>query len=130
MTVTLLLVGWNANAVELGDFCWNTEQGRLLRFSVSEAGVGHYTYTGVFTDTDGADFAVIGHVRLVGGVLIGSFSGSKSTVSDFKTGIFSVTLNPVTLIGSAEGIRQMYVRGSATLSSDYRTHTLTHTLCP
>lgn len=127
---SLLLAGWDVAAVEVGDFCWNTESGKLLRFSVSEAGTGHYTYTGMFTDTDGADLAIIGHVRVEGGALIGSFSGSKTTPSVFKTFIHSVTFNPSTFVGTSEGIRHSYDRSTTIVSTEYRTHTLTPTSCP
>ena len=129
-TGMLLLGGWDAAALEIGDYCWNTESGKLLRFSVSEAGTGHYTYTGMFTDTDGAGLAIIGHVRVEGGALVGSFSGSKTTPGVFKTFIHSVTFNPGTFVGSSEGIRHSYDRLTTTVSTEYRTHTLTPTTCP
>lgn len=125
-----LLVGWNAAAAEIGDFCWQTESGNLMRFSVSEAGPGHFTYTGMFTDTDGADFAILGHVAVVGSSIVGSFSGAKTAADKFKTAIYRVTFNPATLVGSGEGIRQVYDRLTAGTSTDYKVHTLTPTPCP
>ncbi|MFZ5774722.1 MAG: hypothetical protein ACOY3Z_04485 [Thermodesulfobacteriota bacterium] len=130
ITALALLGGTTAPAAELGDFCWTTETGNLLRFSISEAGAGHYTYTGMFVDSDGAAFAVIGHVESVGGELVGSFSGAKTAADEFKTAIYRVTLDPATLSGSGEGIRQKYNRSTAAISTDYRTHTLTPTACP
>ncbi|MDP2795659.1 MAG: hypothetical protein Q8O25_16515 [Sulfurisoma sp.] len=128
---SLLFTGMDAVAAELGEVCWMTESGTLLRFSVSEAGPGHYTYTGMFDDADGAAFAIVGHVVFSGGTLIGSFSGAKSSVGRFKTGIYRVALDPGTLAGTAEGIRHAAdsVYGSAAFG-EYRTHTLTPTHCP
>jgi len=126
----LLLSAWNAAAAEIGDFCWQTEAGLLLKFSVSEAGQGHFNYMGMFSDTDGADLAISGHVAVVGGVLIGSFSGSKTTTTNFKTAIYRVAFDPTTFAGSAEGIRHKYDRLSTNVSTEYRTHTLTLVTCP
>ncbi len=126
----LLFVGGNATAAELGNLCWLTESGTLLRFSVSESGPGHYTYTGMFDDSDGAAYAISGHVESSGGTLIGSFSGAKTTTDTFKTAIYRVTFDPSTLAGSGEGIRQRYDRTTTNISTDYRTHTLTYTSCP
>ena len=129
---SLLLAGADAAATELGELCWMTERGTLLRFSVSESGPGHYTYTGTFDDADGAAFAIVGHVSVAGGTLIGAFSGAKSSPSDkFKTAIYRVALDPGTLTGTAEGIRRSAnpVYGSAA-SGEYRAHTLTPTHCP
>lgn len=125
----LLFAGGNAVATELGTLCWQTESGNLLRFSVSEAGPGHYTYTGMFADTDGAEFAIVGHVEATGGALVGSFSGAKTTADNFKTAIYRVTFNPGTMVGFGEGIRQRYDRASTNVSTEYRTHTLTPTTC-
>lgn len=130
MAGILLLGGWDAAALEIGDYCWNTESGQLLRFSVTEAGAGHYTYTGMFADTDGAGLAIIGHVRVEGGTLVGSFSGSKTTPGVFKTFIHSVTFNPSTFVGTSEGIRHSYDRLTTSVSTEYRTHTLTPASCP
>lgn len=130
ITGNLLLAAWNATAAELGDVCWQTEAGTTLRFSVSETGPGHYTYTGMFDDNDGAAFAISGHVESSGGTLIGSFSGAKTAATTFKTAIYRVTFDPVTFAGSAEGIRQRYDRSTTSVSTDYRTHTLTYTTCP
>lgn len=127
--VCLFLTALNAGAVELGDLCWNTEVGTLLRFSVTQSGTNHYTYTGLFDDGDGVSFAIIGAVANVGGSFVGSFSGSKSTATMFKTGIFRVTFNS-SLVGTAEGIREAYDRTTLAVSTDYRTHTLTPTTCP
>ena len=128
---SLLLAGADAAATELGDVCWTTEKGTLLRFSISEAGPGHYTYTGVFDDGDGAAFAIVGHVALSGGTLIGSFSGAKTSADKFKTAIYRVAFDPASLNGSAEGIRHSAanVYGSPA-SGEYRNHTLTLTRCP
>lgn len=125
-----LFAGADAVAAELGTLCWQTESGKVLRFSVTEAGTGHYTYTGMFVDTDGAEFAIVGHVESTGGALVGSFSGAKTTADNFKTAIYRVTFNPGTLAGSGEGIRQRYDRATANVSTEYRSHTLTPTTCP
>lgn len=127
---SLLLSAWGAAATELGDFCWQTDAGDLLRFSVSQEGPTRYTYTGIFVEPDGVAFAVIGHVGLSGDTLVGSFSGAKTTSSDFKTAIFRVTFDPGTLVGSGEGIRQKYDRMTTGVSTDYRTRTLTPAPCP
>lgn len=119
-----------ATATEIADVCWLTEAGTVLRFSVSEAGPGHYTYTGMFDDNDGAAFAISGHVESTGGALVGSFSGAKTTAETFKTAIYRVTFDPGTLVGTGEGIRQRYDRSTASISTDYRIHTLTSTSCP
>jgi len=126
----LLLAGWNATAAEIGDFCWQTEAGQLLRFSVSEAGQGRFNYMGMFEDTDGADLAISGHVAVVGNALIGSFSGSKTTSSNFKTAIYRVTFDPTTFAGSAEGIRHKYDRQTQIVSAEYKNHTLVLITCP
>ena len=128
---SLLLAGADAAAAELGDVCWMTEKGTILRFSVSEAGPGHYTYTGMFDDGDAASFAISGHVAVSGAGLVGSFSGSKSGANNLKTAIYRVTFDLATLGGSAEGIRHAAanVYGSPA-SGEYRNHTLTPTGCP
>lgn len=127
---SLLLTGSAALATELGELCWMTERGTLLRFSVSEAGPGHYTYIGTFDDADGAAFAIVGHVAVSGGALVGSFSGAKSSADKFKTAIYRVAFDPATLAGTAEGIRHSAnsVYG-ATANGEYRVHTLTPTRC-
>lgn len=128
----LLLPAAGAAAAELGDFCWQTEAKTTLRFSLSQSGTNHYTYTGLFNDGDGASFAIMGEVSSAGDPIVGSFSGSKSTDSQFKTGIWQVSLSPASpaLDGSAEGIVQVYDRASATVTTVHRTHTLTRTQCP
>lgn len=126
---SLLLPGRDAAASELGDFCWLTGTGQLMRFSVTQSGASHFTYTGIFSDADGDKFAISGHVEIENGTLVGSFSGSKTTASDFKTAIYRVTLNG-NLAGFAEGIRQKYDRMTTYISTDYRTHTITPTSCP
>jgi hypothetical protein len=128
---SLLLPAAEAAATEFGDFCWLTDQGTVLRFSVSQSGASHYTYTGLFDDGsgDGVSFAILGVVSVTGNTLIGSFSGSKSTPAKLKTGIWQLTLNASTFAGSAEGIRQSYDRTTQTTSTDYRTHALTLTPC-
>lgn len=128
-TAILLLAGGAAAAAEIGNVCWQTEKGTLLRFSISEAGAGHYTYTGMFDDGDGARFAISGAVEIDGNTLVGSFSGSKTTSSDFKTAIYRVMFDG-NLVGTAEGIRHKYDRSGAFVSSDYRSHTLTPKPCP
>ena len=128
---SMLLAVADAAATELGDVCWTTEKGTLLRFSVSEAGPGHFTYTGMFDDGDGAAFAIVGHVALSGGTLIGSFSGAKTSADKLKTAIYRVAFDPGTLAGSAEGIRHSSanVYGSPA-SGEYRSHALTPASCP
>lgn len=126
----LLFAGGSATAAELGNVCWLTEAGTLLRFSVTEAGPGRYTYTGIFDDNDGAAFAISGHAEAIGGVLIGSFSGSKTSAGTFRTAIYRVTVDPGTLAGSGEGIRHSYDRLTASVSTAYRSHTLAPTPCP
>lgn len=125
----LLMPGWDAAAAELGNFCWMTESQQLLRFSVNELAPGRFNYTGIFADTDGAKFAIIGHLEIEGGALIGSFSGSKTTSDSFKTAIYRVTFDG-NLVGFGEGIRHKYDRFTANTSSEYRTHTLTPISCP
>ncbi|TRZ65809.1 MAG: hypothetical protein D4S02_07895 [Rhodocyclaceae bacterium] len=128
---SMLLAGADAAATELGELCWMTEKGTLLRFSVSESGPGHYTYTGTFDDADGAAFAVVGHVSVSGGTLIGSFSGAKSSADKFKTAIYRVAFDPGTLAGTAEGIRHSANNAyGSPASGEYRIHTLTPTHCP
>ncbi|MBZ0093672.1 MAG: hypothetical protein K8F27_15815 [Sulfuricellaceae bacterium] len=126
---SLLLAVADAAAAELGDLCWLTDKGTMLRFSITQSGAGHYTYTGLFDDGDGASYSIIGQVAATGNTILGSFNGSVSTASSFKTATFQVTFGP-TLAGSAEGIRQKYDRVSGLTSTDYRTHTLTPTGCP
>lgn len=126
----LLFACGGAAAAELGSLCWLTEAGTLLRFSVTEAGPGHYTYTGAFDDNDGAAFAISGHAEVSGGMLVGSFSGSKTSASNFRTAIYRVTIDPATLAGSGEGIRHSYDRLTANISTAYRSHTLVFTPCP
>lgn len=100
-----------------------------MRFAVTEPGPNHYTYTGVFSDPDGSRFAINGHLELENGSLVGSFSGSRATSTDFKTAIFRVTLE-TNLAGTAEGIRQKYDRQTTQVNTEYRYHTLTPTTCP
>jgi hypothetical protein len=127
----LLLPASGAAAAELGDLCWRTDTGTVLRFSLTQSGAGHFTYTGLFDDGDGATFSIMGQVQFSNAAnpIAGSFSGSKSTASNFKTSIWQVSFSP-TLTGSAEGIVQVFDRASATVSSVYRTHTLTPAPCP
>ena len=61
---SLVMPGWDAAAAELGDFCWLTESGQLLRFSVSQSAPTHFTYTGAFSDNDGANFAILANLSL------------------------------------------------------------------
>lgn len=128
-TGALFLAGMNANAAEIGTLCWSIDNGNLMRFSVSNPGPNHYTYTGVFTDTDNATFAIVGDIEIQGNALVGSFSGSKSTATIFKTGIWQVTLDS-TLKGTAEGIVQIYDRTALTVTTGYKLHTVTPTTCP
>ena len=125
----LLLSAPGARAAELADFCWQTETGTTLRFSLTQSGAGHFTYTGSFDDGDGASFAIMGQVSTTANPIAGSFSGSKSTASTFKTSIWQVSLSP-TLAGSAEGIVQVYDRTLDTVTTVHRTHTLTPVSCP
>jgi len=121
-----------ASASELGDFCWLTDRGTLLRFSVTQSGPTHYTLTGLFDEGEGFSYAIIGEAAVNGAAIDGSFTGSLSTADAFKTGIFHVSINPQTLAATLEGIRQVWVRGTdpALVTSGYRTHTATATPCP
>lgn len=128
------LASMNAVATELGDLCWLTAKGGLMRFSITQSGVGHYTYTGFFDDGDGAYYALIGEVEETAGSISGNFSGSKTTASYFRTGIFLVTLSP-NLSGNVTGIRQTYplsngVDVGGSVVTDYHTTTVTPTTCP
>ena len=116
-------------AAELADVCWTTDRGTPLRFSITQSGTNHYTYTGIFDDGDGVSFAILGEVAVSGAAIVGSFSGSKSTASVFKTGIWRLTLDS-NLAGTVEGIRSAYDRSSAGISTDYRTSVLTPVACP
>lgn len=127
-TLGSLLLPAAAAATELGDFCWLTDRGTRLRLSLTQTGTSNYTYTGLFDDGDGVSFAIIGEVSTAGGSILGSFSGSKSTASNFKTGIWQVSFSP-TLVGSAEGIGQVYDRATQTVATVYRTHSLAPTPC-
>ncbi len=122
-----------AAAEEIAQVCWLTEQKTLLRFSVTQTAPTHFTYTGIFDDgdADGAHYAISGAVEVTSdGSLVGSFSGSKSTSSNFKTAIARVTIDPVSFAGSVEMIRNKYDRQSMATTTDYRTRTLTKTDCP
>jgi hypothetical protein len=119
-------------AAEMGDFCWQTDKFRVMRFSLTESGTGHYTYTGVLDDGDGASYAIIGQASVMpGGNVEGSFSGSVSTSLVFKTGIWHLTFTP-SLDVTMEGIRQVWVHGTdpALVTSSYRTGTATLITCP
>jgi hypothetical protein len=126
-------LGWSAaGAAELGDYCWLTDKGTVMRFSLTESGTGHYTYTGLLDDGDGVGYAIIGQASvLASGAIEGSFSGSLATATTFKTGIWHVTFTPA-LNATIEGIRQVWVRGTdaALITSGYRTATATPTTCP
>ena len=133
---SLLMPAWDALAAELATVCWQAtrvdkpERTTLLRMSVTETGTGHYTYTGMFEEADGAKFAILGALEVDGSQFVGSFSGSKTTVTDFKTAIYRVTLD-ASLVGSAEGIRHKYDRSSQSPDSvtEYRLHTLAPVSC-
>ncbi|HUY04191.1 MAG TPA: hypothetical protein VMV33_12990 [Rhodocyclaceae bacterium] len=129
-TAALFLTGMNANAAEIATLCWMTDNGNLMRFTISQPGPTDFTYTGIFTDTDNVEFAIVGDVVLESNSLVGSFSGSKSTTSIFKTGIWRVTLDPTTLAGTVEGIVQAYDRSLLTITPGYKFHTVTLTTCP
>jgi hypothetical protein len=116
-----------ARAAEIGDFCWQTDRGTVMKFSLTESGTGHYTYTGIMDDGDGSNYAIIGQASVMpGGAIEGSFSGSVSTPSTLKTAIWHVTFTPA-LAATIEGIRQVWVRGTdpALVTSAYRTSTAT-----
>jgi hypothetical protein len=122
-----------AVAAELGDVCWLTDTGRLLRFSVTQSGTNHFTYTGQFDDGDGVAYDLIGQASLVGDAIRGTFSGSVSTAGVFKTGIFQVTINPSTFAATLQGIREVYPQGAdpnTGVTTSYRTHTATFEACP
>ena len=127
----LLVPTGQAFAAELAELCWLTDRGTILRLAVTQSGASHYTYTGFFDDGDGASYAVVGQASQLGSTIEGSFSGSLSTPSAFKTGIWHVSFSPALAI-SMEGIRQVYVRGTdpALVNTAYRTHTATPTPCP
>lgn len=120
-----------AGAAELGDFCWLTDTGRLMQFSLTQSGTGHYTYTGFLDDGDGISYAIVGQASQLATGIEGSFSGSLSTATTVKTGIWHVTLTSA-LNATIEGIRQVWVRGTdpGTVTSAYRTHTAVPTSCP
>ena len=122
-----------AGAAEMGDFCWLTDAQTVMRFSLTQSGTGHYTYTGAFDDGgDGISYAIVGQASLqANGTIEGSFSGSLSTPAKFKTGIWHVTFTP-TLDATIEGIRQVWLVGTdpALVTSAYRTHTAVPTPCP
>jgi hypothetical protein len=122
-----------AGAAEMGDFCWQTDVGTLMRFSLTQSGTGHYTYTGFLDDGgDATSYAIVGQAsQLADGSVEGSFSGSLSTATTFKTGIWHVKFTP-TLDATIEGIRQVWLRGTdqALVTSAYRTHTAVRTTCP
>ena len=100
-----------------------------MRFSITQSGTGRFTYTGIFADNDGGNFAIIGQLEAVNGGLVGSFSGSKTTASDFKTAIYRVVFDG-NLVGTGEGIRQKFDRQSNLVTTDYKNHTLTPRACP
>jgi hypothetical protein len=121
-----------ARAAELGDFCWQTDTSTLMRFSVTQSGTGHYTYTGLLDDGDGVSYAIVGQASvLASGNIEGSFSGSLSTATAFKTGIWHVTFTP-DMNATIEGIRQVWqrVNDPSVVTSAYRTHTATPLACP
>ena len=131
-TGALFLTGANAGAAELGTLCWLIDNGNLMQFTVSQPGpnTADFTYTGIFTDTDNVAFAIVGDVVLQNGSLVGSFSGSKSTTSIFKTGIWRVVLDPTTFGGTVEGIVQTYDKTALTIPPGYKFHTVALTTCP
>lgn len=128
------LLVWGAKptqaATDLGDVCWLTDAGKLLRFTVTQTGSAQFLYSGTLVDVDDTSYAVIGHVKAETNTLIGSFSGAKTTATHLTTGIFLMTLNRGTMAGSIEGIRHRYERSSASVATDYRTQTVTPTRCP
>ena len=125
----LSLAALHVSAADLGDVCWQTQDLSLLRLSVTQTSNTTFTYTGLLNET-GVAYAVIGHVALAGSVYTGTFSGSRTSVDKFKTGIFQLTLDPNTLSGTAEGIRESYDRATQVVNTDYRTLTLTKVACP
>jgi hypothetical protein len=121
-----------ARAAELGDFCWQTDANTVMRFSVTQSGSGHYTYTGLLDDGDGVSYAIVGQASvLASGNIEGSFSGSLSTATAFKTGIWHVTFTP-NMNATIEGIRQVWqrVNDPSVVTSAYRTHTAIPVACP
>ena len=125
----LAIAALPVSAADLGDVCWLMDNSDLLRLSVTQTSPTTFTYTGLFNEA-GIAYAVIGHVALAGSVYTGTFSGSRSAADKFKTGIFQLTLDPATLSGTAEGIRESYDRATQVVSTDYRTRTLTKVACP
>ncbi|MGZ5051379.1 MAG: hypothetical protein ACXWAS_10035 [Methylobacter sp.] len=126
-------------AEEIGNLCWyktGINGNELVRFSVTNTGAGHYTYTGIFeeADQDGDNssirYAIIGEVELDGNSYVGSFSGSKSTDTFFKTFIARVTLNPRDMSGVVERIRHKVDKSSGAITSNYKTTTLVNVQCP
>jgi hypothetical protein len=132
---SLFLAAVDAMATELGDLCWLTDKNSLIRFSITQSGVNHYTYTGLFDDGDGVLYTVIGEVGLVNGILKGTFNGSKTTSSYFRTGTWEVDFTPA-LAATVTGIRETYFLPNGTpninggVYVDYHVMTATLTTCP
>ncbi len=136
----LFIIGFfsaSAAASELGDLCWLDSKGGLLRFSVTQSGTNHYTYTGQFDDDGtGAYYALMGEVEVsTSGSITGSFNGSKTTASYFRTGIWLVNFSQSLTTGNVTGIRQTYpltngVDMGGAVVTDYHTTTVTSTTCP
>jgi hypothetical protein len=123
-----------ASAEEFAQVCWLTDKGSLVRFSVTQNAPGHYVYTGIFNTGETDDTT---HYAITGSVesgpnnrMAGSFTGSKTTDESFKTFTASVVLDPATLGGSVELIRNKFDRMNHTISVDYRNFTIAPAPCP
>ena len=115
----------------LGEFCWQTEDGDIVKLAVTDMGNGHYLLNGRMIDpVNETTQACYGSAEIVADkvYMILTTGGSYPTETFFCTG--SGILDLGTLNGYGESLNIFYDKDTQQTSITYDTVTLTFIPCP
>ena len=129
-----LLVLAGSSSVEasdyLGEFCWESAKGWLIRIALTHAGDGHYTVNGRVTE-NGHVQAGHGNAEIVGSEVIMHLTSSGFDDTGIWTCVGTAVLDPATLDGvlNSMGIYCDKITGDCEISWNGQ-QALTHISCP
>ena len=86
----------------LGDFCWQTEEGDILKLAINHMGGEHYLLTGRLIETEGLIEAVHGSAEVVGNTIHVTTTSSGGDDLETWTFIGRWLLDRTTLNGTGE----------------------------
>jgi hypothetical protein len=115
----------------MGEYCWQDDEGGIVKLGITKIGDGHYLVTGRHTDPSGHVEALIGNGEVVAGQFIMHLTSSEFDSGEVCAFLATGVLNLPSLNGTIEGVNVLYSKpaGPGGVSYDGPI-TLTKVPCP